>query len=444
MIGVSVFLLLVFAFFALPLLRVPTEEVVTDAEAQALQTTLDTAERLPTTADRSQARAWMLSKIAAAWSTTDPVIAEEILTEALAASADQRMNSIALWGEGAAAQEAATGDLAKLESAGLIADQLNSARSRGWELRLIAEEWKAIDPEQTRKILDAAIEAAQNAEGIYRDLDYRGIAVAYASLDPQRARQIADQIENTAVHDWALREINAPGAKPVTFIQGDPALAEAQTLALLLKAQAGDPNSWQAAWDASLDITDPFERARAQVEIVRGWSESDPTKAMQAAQMIDIPLLRDLAMRFVTSITGDASLVSQINNPYDQVMALTALGQYTDAAALAGELKETYPLLPLAKALAKVDPQTALALVDEMLREADKAEALRSLAVATRDPAIFKRALDMALAARVRNDALAPAQASLNLADAFAAIDPALAQQALVQAHEIAQRISTK
>jgi hypothetical protein len=125
-------------------------------------------------------------------------------------------------------------------------------------------------------------------------------------------------------------------------------------------------------------------------------------------------------------------------------MALTALGQYEDAEALAGELKETYPLVGLVQALAKVDPQNALALVDSLQREADKAEALRAIAAATGEPTIFERALGMALAARVRNDALAPARASLDLSTAFLDIDLALAQQALAQALDIAQRISIK
>jgi hypothetical protein len=149
-------------------------------------------------------------------------------------------------------------------------------------------------------------------------------------------------------------------------------------------------------------------------------------------------------MRFITSITGDASLVSQINNPYDRVMALTAVGQYAEAEALAGELKETYPLVYLAQALAAVDPQKALDLVDDMQREVDKAGALQAIATATRDPAIFEQTLDMALAARVRNDPLAPALASLDLANAYAGIDPALAKQALQQTLEIVQKIPIK
>jgi hypothetical protein len=50
----------------------------------------------------------------------------------------------------------------------------------------------------------------------------------------------------------------------------------------------------------------------------------------------------------------------------------------------------------------------------------------------------------MALAARVRGDALAPAEASLDLARSFAATDPAKAEAAFNQALDTAGRIPTK
>lgn len=442
-IGVAVFLLLVFAFFALPLLRVPAEEVVNDEAAQARQAILDTASRAATAGDRAQARAWMLGQVAAAWNRQDPEKAKTILDEALAASDEQRKNAVALWGQAAAAQEAATGELAALENAGLIADRLNAVRSRTWELHLIAREWQTIDPQKARQTLDDALKASAEAQGLYRDLDRRGIAVAYAAFDAPRARQIAGMVEDPQLRAWALREIDGQSAAAWTP-GGDAATPEAQTLALIQQGRAGESSAWQAAWQASLAIADPYERGRAQTDIARGWAQSDPAQALEAAGQIEVALLRDRALRFVIQKSGDASLVSQIKNPYDRVMALTALGQYGEAAALADELKEPYPLVGLAQALAQQDAQQALALVDKLKREADKAAALRAIAVASRDATIFERALGMAMAARVRNDALAPARASLELSNAFLDIDLSLAQQALAQALEIAQRISIK
>jgi hypothetical protein len=94
--------------------------------------------------------------------------------------------------------------------------------------------------------------------------------------------------------------------------------------------------------------------------------------------------------------------------------------------------------------LAKEDPQAALALVDKMDREADKAVALQAIAVVSGDQALIEQAQGMALAARVRGDSLAPVQASLDLAQALWKVNQTDAQAALQQAYEAAQRIAIK
>ena len=83
-------------------------------------------------------------------------------------------------------------------------------------------------------------------------------------------------------------------------------------------------------------------------------------------------------------------------------------------------------------------------MLDKLTREADKAVVLRSLAAASGDADLFERALGMALAARVRGDALSPARASLELALAFLNTSPTQAKAALTQAYEITERISIK
>ena len=111
---------------------------------------------------------------------------------------------------------------------------------------------------------------------------------------------------------------------------------------------------------------------------------------------------------------------------------------------LADELGDAYPLVDLAVKLAEQDSQAALALVDEMDREADKAVALQAIAVVSGDQELIEQAQGMALAARVRGDSFAPAQASLDLAQALWRVDQADAQAALQQAYEAAQRIAIK
>jgi hypothetical protein len=192
------------------------------------------------------------------------------------------------------------------------------------------------------------------------------------------------------------------------------------------------------AWATAAEITDPFDQARALAAIAGAWGNAE------VAQQIPDPTLRDLALREIAVAGQDVALGASIESPYYRVQALTALGQYQAAFDIAEELSDTYPLSALSVAWAETDPQSALGIVEAMDREADKAEALRAIAVAVGDQPTFERALGLALAARVRGDALAPAEASLNLAKAFSPLDETRAEAAFVQAYDVAQRISTK
>jgi Na+-transporting methylmalonyl-CoA/oxaloacetate decarboxylase gamma subunit len=134
------FVLAVLIFFALPIFRVPAVEVeMTTEEQQAAQTTLDTAQRAADAADRAQARAWMLARVGTAWNEIDTAHAQSLLDESLAALETARENETALWGQSLAVQEVTVGIEVEMETAGLIAADLNAARARAWALPLIAD-----------------------------------------------------------------------------------------------------------------------------------------------------------------------------------------------------------------------------------------------------------------------------------------------------------------
>ncbi len=492
------FVLAVLVFFALPIFRVPTVEVeMATAEQQAAQTTLDTAQRAADAADRAQARAWMLARVGAAWSELDPVQAQNPLNESLDALDTARANETALWGQSLAVQEVTVGTKIEMESAGLITADLNAARARAWAIPLIAVEWNKFDPIKAEGLLLAEQETIASQAGLYRDLQLRGLALAWAKIDPANVASITAQIDDPSLRAWtfrelamltsnnslfdraveaarmiedpvqrarALREVGVSSGNSTLFdealvaldgvsgeslayalsdlaaasgndaltAQIDPADPEARTSALLRMGE------YQSAWEASGGIVDPYEKARSQAAIASAWENTE------AALQISVPLYRDLALRDVIRKTGNAALVDSISSAYYKVQALTALGDYEAASQLAGNLGDTYPLVELAVSLAKVDQQAALSLVEQMDREADKAIALRALAVASRDQAFVAQAQGMALAARVRGDSLAPVQASLDLAQALWTADISNAKTVLQQAYEAAQRIATK
>lgn len=500
------FSVFVFVLFALPIFRVPAQEVESASqEEQARQTALDTAGRAEDAADRALARAWMLARVGAARADLNPQSAENALVDALGAAEEAHKSAAALWGEAQAVQEGTVGSQADQEKAWLASERLEAVNSRAWALRLMAAEWAAVDPAVAEEILASALDVATGQAaglaptGIYRELDMRAIAVAWATLAKRadKGTAVAERINDPAIRAWALREIaevagdtslyaraaeaarrvsdpldRARALGEIARSSGDRALFEEALVALEgvasvlrayalsdLAAASGDAaiaeqidpvypgaraaalyriGRFDEAWAAAGQIEDPFDRARAQAAIAGAWGSAE------AAIQIADPTLRDLALREVAIANQDVALAGSIESAYYRVQALTALGEFPAALAAAGELRDTYPLRALAVAWAETDAQSALAIVDMLEREVDKAAALRAIVVATGDDELFGRALGMALAVRVRGDALSPAQASLDLGQDYKPINTARAEAAFEQAYQIASGISTK
>ena len=492
------FVLAVLVLFALPIFRVPAAEVVmTTARQQAAQTTLDTAQRAADAADRAQARAWMLAHVGSAWSETDSTQSQDILDESLTSLETARENEEALWGQSLAVQEVTVGTRIEMESAGLIAVDLNAARGRAWATPLVAVEWNEIDPLKAAALLQAEQEIVGKQTGLYRDLQMHGLSLAWTKVDVTLAAPTAAQIDDPSLRAWtfrelavltgdsslfelaaeaarkveeptqqarALREIGVASGQSALFDEALSVLDDVSDASLAyalsdLAAASGNvllvekiapiyPDArasalfrmgeYQSAWEAAADIADPYEQARAQAAIAAAWGSAG------AAMQISVPLYRDLALRDVIGKSGNAALVESISSTYYKVQALTALGDYKAAQQLAGELGDPYPLVDLSVALAEKDAQAALALVDQMDRESDKAIALQAIALASLDQTLIEQAQGMALAARVRGDSLAPARASLGLAQALRTVSKTDAQAVLQQAYEAAQRIAIK
>ncbi len=492
--------LLVFVIFSLPIFRGASQELtLTSIEQQEQQAVLDSAQRSSDTADRELARSWMLAQVSAARYSLDPDEAVQSLDAALLTAADAHRNSFVIWGEAKSAQEASIGEWAVQDKALYISSQLDAMRSRAWGLQEIAETWIAIDSQKAVEILEQALKVAQDSVGDYSDLDIRSIAVSYAYLDPARSIEIVNTIKSLPVKAWGLREIAAITDDAValelavrTARQIDDPVYQARALRALgdmsgdsnyykeaqqalttaeesnaslafawadLIASSGDAsllgnidplypsarvfallkaNQFDVAWSETVKISDPYERARAQVEIASQWGSD------QHAQVIEVPLYRDLALRNVSIKQRDVSLAKKIENVYYRIQALTDLGDYTSAVESSTELSDKYPLVKLVDRLAEENVQAALPLVDMMDREADKAQALRSLAVVSGDQNIFERALSMAEAARVRGDNLAPSLASLFLGLDLLDSQSDWAELAFTQAYDIAWRMIIK
>ncbi len=496
--GTALALLLVLAIFSLPILRVPAAEgTAQTAEQQEAQAALDAANRAASAADNAQARIWMLAGFGASWSARDPAQAQAAFSAALASIQQAEANGPVLWGKALGAEEAAGGAAIDVQKADLAAASIDAARTRAWSVPLAAVDWLKVDPAQAKALLQAETRSLLPQRGIYRDMQLRGVALAWARIDPAQAGPAAGMIQDAALRAWTLREAaqllkdpslyqqaaeaarqvpdpvqRARALRELAAASGDPGLFREARAALQgargaplayalsdLAAASGDAalvaqidpaypdaraaalsglGQYPAAWDAAAAIADPYERARAQASIAGKWGDAG------AAMKIQVPLYRDLALRDILRQNGDAALAGAIQSPYTRVQAFTALGEFSQAAREGGKLGDSYPLVGLVAGLAKGDPQAASSLAGAITSPADKAAALRVIAAATGDPALFKRALDTALAARVSGDALSPARASLDLANAFWQINPGEAGSALRQAVEAALRISVQ
>jgi hypothetical protein len=496
--GAGLLILLVIGLFTMPLFRVPAAEVVASTmEQQEALAVRDTADRVAVAADRGQARAWMLARLGAAWNAHDTSRALGLLGEAVRSVEQVQANQDALWGQSLAVQEVGVGTSIELEKGVLISQGLNAARARMWSLPLIAVEWNAVASQPASTLLWTEQQALQSQSGIYRDLQMRSIALAWALIDPSTAAITARGISDPATRSWTQRELGFISQNPSEFSEaadsarsvadpiqrsralrelamasGDRSLFEDALAALDkvtgpalayslsdLASASGDVGvledispqypdaltyallrmaAYDSAWAAALEIPDPVDQARAQAAVASAAGDAE------LAMQIEFGLYRDLALRDITRKTGNVALTDSIGSVYYKVQALTGLGELQAAAQEGASLTDGFPLVELSLALAKSDPQTALELMKKMSREADKAVVLRAIAAATGDQALFEQALGMALAARVRGDALAPAQASLDLANALWEVSPENAGAALRQADDAAQKISIK
>ena len=509
-------LVLIFLLFALPIFRTPVAPTAaaTELELERL-TAVDEARRAAEASERAESRVWALSYGGQLVDLLDPERAQQAVAEAAAGAQENRLNSLALWGEAHTARDLSAGNVYALDQASVAVEALDSSRSRAWGLSRAAAEWAALDPAVAQTFLEQAMLATQDSLSPYQDLDLRSIAVTWAQVDPNKSIPVLREIADPALRSWGyrevaqksgdaglytfaaeaarqvvdpiqhsrlLREIGSASGDPAYFqealqvLETDAALEEmppagSAYAVAALAAASGDAaladridlsfpgaralafyglGDFASAWKEAGLISDPYEKAHAQAAIATAWQN------LEQASQIEIPVLREKAMRDIMAMSGDTSLLDQVHLIYYKVEILTSAGQYQAAWQAANQgsgLYDTYPLRELGVGLAASDPGLVEAVLESMDREVDKASVLTALAVAgpasqaADDPAdeAFQRALAMALAARVSGNALAPFQASIELAQACqAAGRPIQALAAYNQALDIASRIAIK
>ncbi len=353
-------------------------------------------------------RATDLKVIAVAWSRLDQTQARAV--------ADQIADPfIRAW---------AQREIGAFNQAVASARQVSDPYPRAFALREIALASK------NANLLNEALSIAQTLPEPARAYALSDLATAWSPFDAKQASQIADSIapQFPDARASAFRRIGRFADAWTELTKLNPGFEQTRAQAELVAAWANvSPND---ALTAAQKIRDPFWNAEAQRAVVTALAQTDAARALDLARAIPIPFARVQALTDVARVTHDAATFQQ-------------------AAALADQLHDPYPLRDLAVAWAQVNPQGALTLVDQLDREGDRARVLLAVALAlaltdhAQANAVFDRAVNQAQAARSFGDPLYSAELLRELGAQYATVDAAKANEAFAAALDAAQKITT-
>ncbi|MCL4393998.1 MAG: hypothetical protein M1482_04190 [Chloroflexi bacterium] len=392
-------------------------------------------------------RTWATAALAEQVAASDPARATNLLSSALARAQtepDLYFRSLDL--------KVISGAWARTDKSRSIqvANQIDDAFVRSWALRELGEFGAAAA--SARQVQDAyfRIYALREVGAASQDnsLMTEALTGARSLPEPSRAYALADLASAWLPFDANQAENIANSI--------DPSNAGARASAF------GRIGKYQAAWAGLKKLPGGFGQSRAQSQLASEWARVSPADALAALPEIENPLLRDEAQHATVAVlamsdaTRALDLAKTISTPFVRAQALADVARVThdestfqQAADLADQLHDAYPLRDLAIAWAPLDPANALALVDKMDWEGDRAQALFAVAVALapKDRAqansIFDRAIKQAQAARLAGDPVYSAELLRELGAGYASVDAAEASQAFSAAVAAANQVST-
>lgn len=437
----------------------------------------DAADRIAVAAGR----AWALRAIAAETAPVDRAGAEQLLAQA-AALADKNENAayrdMDLYG---VAVEWARLDANKgLDVARTMRDPLLQAAA----LREIGalQAKSGAGREGAEATLNLALQAARQAAPVEQVWALQELGVNWAALDKAKgaavlgeAQALVPQVQSAQDRAYILRNLAAAwaGIDSARALQVaasiDLAYPEARASALGQAGKGGASSGYDQAIESARKIDGAYRRDLALASIARDWAAIAPDEALSVAAKIGDVYLRAGVQQAAALALAVASpdrawqIAQNIAVPFFKAATLVRLGArwadtdrqravtaFQSAAALADELQDTYPMQELTVAWARLDSDQALAAIDKIQRDVDRAAALREVSVilAASDKGkagvVFDRALAAATSMRRAGDSFASAEALRQLGAAWAPLDRDKAAQAFAAAFESAKRVSVK
>ncbi|MCL5075815.1 MAG: hypothetical protein M1136_09260 [Chloroflexi bacterium] len=313
--------------------------------------------RLAAQVETAQQRAWILGQIAARLGRMDPERAAKVYTESMSAARQSSSNGEAIRARAAELRRLSeTWSPDNRTSALALADRLEALAGRAWVMRVIATEWRKIDPDGARDALNAAAQLAmQNPDSRYRDLDLRGIAVELATIDLDNALKLTDRIHNPFVQVWALREMNQlPRAIAMARQMTDPYDRAWALQEIALASDSGDaPRILLEAADAAFKVDKVEPKSFALSDIASALAKFTPARAESLSDQIDanVPEARFTALRDVAVATKSAQIFSRAQR---------------EVARIPDDYEQAKAMQSLASKWTAVDPQQALALARQI------------------------------------------------------------------------------
>lgn len=322
---------------------------------------------------------------------------------------------------------------------------------------------------------EKAIESARAVSKPYnRAWALREIARASGNVAALNdALDAANKIENAETRAYAIADIAAVWAmkdstKATELVEKIPAAhPEARVLAW---RGIGNATSTKDAFNQAIveakRVSNRYPSEKLTATVLSDAARIDSAFAIEGVASITDSVLRDqvylAAIPSVAKENHDQAIViaKRITSPGLRVLAFTEIGKasdkakasavFQDAFALADQVEGAFVLRDLAIARAEIDPQAALAVVDKLDDNADKAAALQAIALqlAKTDKAasaqVFDRAVNVAKSIRVLGDSFAAARALTSLASSYSSIDAARANAAFALALDVAKKVNVK
>jgi hypothetical protein len=387
----------------------PSEQAKKSPAQESLDQSLSVASQAAGKMEEGFYRSILLAQLARHWSQLDPAAAERAFRLAweMALTNRQDGEKLRFFEERVARypdRSAAVKQKVNYDTVLDLRDELRNGTSRTWALRAVAEEWAKADPKKGRQALEDAFRKAEEIKDPeIRDRDLKSLAEVWAPLDENRAQVISDSMADPFLKSLALARV-----------------------ALSARTKEKAANLLREAWETAQSVSSPYPQAQALMRISaaaarvlpqekNSWAE----QVMARIQKLKNPELREaglqemiflwapvdgeMAERWAGELKPEqaearayAFLQLSLRPGIPREKAKTLLFKALEEAKRTPDAYESGKIMiQVGKELVKVDPQSAVYVVEEVQDLSYRSEILSAMAesLSRKDPA---KALDLA------------------------------------------------